>query len=228
MIILAATTTSKLIDTASKVFLPAIKGLVPSEMVMAIAAFIDFCYLVRRSHIDEANLEALDKALIDFHGHRQAFSDYGVCSETISLPHQHALKHYHHHIEEFGAPVGLCTSITENKHISAVKKPYRKSSHNRPLGEMLQINTRLDNIELFKSKRIAEGLYDLPLLPEEVQPIAPELDANWEQYRDDINLKDVEEDDRAQSPSIITLAKTPGKALSDIISEIAHSVWIYY
>ena len=178
---------------------------------MAIAAFIDFCYLVRRSHIDEANLQALDKALVDFHHHHQIFSDSGVCSETISLPRQHALKHYHHHIEEFGAPVGLCTSITENKHIKAVKKPYRKSSHNRPLGEMLQINTRLDKIELFKSKRIAEGLYDLPLLPEEVQPIAPELDDKWEYYRDDTDLKDVEEDSGGRSLSMITLAKTPGK-----------------
>ena len=76
---------------------------------------------------------------------------------------------------------------------------------------MLQINSRLDKIELFKSKRIAEGLYNLPLLPEEIQPIAPELDANWEQYRDDINVGDAEEDDGAQSPSMITLAKTPGK-----------------
>ncbi|KAL4069959.1 hypothetical protein V8B97DRAFT_1918017 [Scleroderma yunnanense] len=116
--------------TLMKVFLPVIKGLVPPEMVMAMAAFIDFCYLVCCSHIDEANLQALDKALIDFHGHQQIFSDYGVCSETISLPCQHALKHYHHHIEEFGAPVGLCTPITENKHIKAVKKPYQKSSHN--------------------------------------------------------------------------------------------------
>lgn len=101
--ILAAST----ILTTSKVFLPAIKGLVPPEMVMAIVAFIDFCYLVRHSHIDEANLQALDTALVDFHGHRQIFSDCGVYSEVISLPCQHALKHYHHHIEEFGAPVGL-------------------------------------------------------------------------------------------------------------------------
>lgn len=110
--------------TTSKVFLPAIKGLVPPEMVMAIAALIDFCYLVRHSHIDEANLQALVKALVYFHGHQQIFSDCGVYSEVISLPCQHALKHYHHHIEEFGAQVGLCTSITENKHIKAVKNPY--------------------------------------------------------------------------------------------------------
>lgn len=76
---------------------------------------------------------------------------------------------------------------------------------------MLQINTRLDKIELFKSKHIAEGHYDLPLLPEEVQPIAPELGANWEQEQDDINLKDVEEDNGVCSLSMITLGKTPGK-----------------
>ena len=70
---------------------------------------------------------------------------------------------------------------------------------------------RLDKIELFKSKRIAEGLYDLPLIPEEVQPIAPELDANWEKDQDDTNLKDVEEDNGTRSLSMITLGKTAGK-----------------
>lgn len=36
-----------------KVYLPAIAGHVPSEMVRAIRSFMEFCYLVRRSVIDE-------------------------------------------------------------------------------------------------------------------------------------------------------------------------------
>ncbi|OBZ69605.1 hypothetical protein A0H81_10321 [Grifola frondosa] len=39
-----------------KVYLPAIAGHVPSQMVQALSAFLDFCYLVRRSIIDEQTL----------------------------------------------------------------------------------------------------------------------------------------------------------------------------
>ena len=38
-------------------------------------------------------------------------------------PRQHSLMHYTASIRAFGAPNGLCSSITENKHIQAVKEP---------------------------------------------------------------------------------------------------------
>lgn len=47
---------------------------------------------------------------------------------------------------EFGAPNGLCSLITESRHIDAIKGPYKRSSHNEPLSEILIINQRLDKI----------------------------------------------------------------------------------
>ena len=44
-------------------------------------------------------------------------------------------------IQAFGAPNGLCLSITE-----AVKKPYRQSSHYQALGQMLLINQCLNKL----------------------------------------------------------------------------------
>ena len=41
-----------------KVFLPAIEGLVPVEMVRCVHAFLEFCYLVRRDFHDTKSLEA--------------------------------------------------------------------------------------------------------------------------------------------------------------------------
>ncbi|KAH9975649.1 hypothetical protein BJV74DRAFT_862382 [Russula compacta] len=41
----------------------------------------------------------------------------------------HSLEHYRRNIQLFGAPNGLCSSITESKHIKAVKEPWRRSSH---------------------------------------------------------------------------------------------------
>lgn len=49
-------------------------------------------------------------------------------------------------IRAFGAPNGLCSSITESKHIKAVKKPWRRSSRYQALGQMLLTNQRLDKL----------------------------------------------------------------------------------
>jgi hypothetical protein len=57
----------------SQVYLPAIAGHVPNKMVRAISAFLEFCYLVRRSVIDEDDLVDIDTAVANFHHHRVAF-----------------------------------------------------------------------------------------------------------------------------------------------------------
>ncbi|KAH7903259.1 hypothetical protein BJ138DRAFT_981738, partial [Hygrophoropsis aurantiaca] len=96
------------------VYLPAITGHVPDKMVRAMSAFLDFCYLVRRGTIDEETLNAMDNALQRFHAERVIFADLGVV-QGFSLPRQHAMKHYRQLTQLFGAPNGLCSSITESK-----------------------------------------------------------------------------------------------------------------
>ncbi|KIK12996.1 hypothetical protein PISMIDRAFT_70059, partial [Pisolithus microcarpus 441] len=59
---------------------------------------------------------------------------------------QHAMKHYHYLIRQCSAPNGLCSSITESKHIKAVKCPYRRTNRFQALGQMLLINQRLDKL----------------------------------------------------------------------------------
>jgi hypothetical protein len=54
--------------------------------------------------------------------------------------------HYHSLIRLYGAPNGLCSSITESKHIRAVKEPWRRSNRNMALGQMLVTNQRLDQL----------------------------------------------------------------------------------
>ena len=122
-----------------KVFLPAIDGLVPPAMVRAVRAFLEFCYLVRRSQIDEDVLLKIDAAVRDFHQERESFREHGI-REDFLLPRQHSIIHYRQLIQMFGAPNGLCSSITESKHIKAVKEPYRRSNRNQPLGQMLRGN----------------------------------------------------------------------------------------
>lgn len=125
-------------------YLPAIEGHVPIDIVRALRALLEFCYLVRRNIVTETTLAAINDALQRFHQYREIFRPDVV--STFSLPRQHAMTHYPDLIRLFGAPNGLCSSITESKHIKAVKQPYRRSNHHNPLGQMLVTNQRLDKL----------------------------------------------------------------------------------
>ncbi|THH12620.1 hypothetical protein EW146_g7529 [Bondarzewia mesenterica] len=162
-----------------KVYLPAIVGHVPAQMVRAISAFMDFCYLVRRSTLNETTLDEMRNALARFHADWVIFETVGVRPTGFSLPRQHSLTHYCHLVQEFGAPNGLCSSITESKHIKAVKEPWRRSSHFNALGQMLLTNQRLDKIAAARVDFDARGMLNGPCLSKAAQlvsipiPLAP-------------------------------------------------------
>ena len=138
-------------------------------MVRAIGAFLDFCYLVRRSVIDEETLDAIDDAVIRFQRDRAIFHDVGIHPAGLSLPRQHSMIHYRHLIEQFGAPNGICSSITESKHIKAVKEPWRRSSRYDALGQMLVTNQRLDKLAASRADFAARGMLKGPCLPSYAQ-----------------------------------------------------------
>ncbi|KAF8886311.1 hypothetical protein BD779DRAFT_1611774 [Infundibulicybe gibba] len=160
-----------------KVYIPAITGHVPDQMVSALSAFTEFCYLVRRSVISESTLAAIDDALEIFHHAREIFRVTGIRLNGFSLPRQHSLLHYRYLIQMFGAPNGICSSITESKHIKAVKQPWRRSSRNRPLGQMLLTNQRMDKLAAarveFKARGMLDGPCSAPILHQSAAP--PEL-----------------------------------------------------
>ncbi|KAJ7346269.1 hypothetical protein DFH08DRAFT_701453 [Mycena albidolilacea] len=147
-----------------KVYLPAIAGHVPSTVVKAVADIIEFCYLVRRSVIDEDTLVAIEAAIVRFHDHREIFRATSR-PDGFSLPRQHSITHYPSLIRNFGAPNGLCSSITESKHIKAVKRPYRRTNHYKPLGQILLINQRLDKIVTARVDFASRGMLDGAIFP---------------------------------------------------------------
>ena len=79
--------------------------------------------MVRRNVIDDRSLEQIEDALSRFYKYREVFKEANVV-KTFSLPRQHSMKHYIDMIRLYGAPNGLCSSITESKHIKAIKEPY--------------------------------------------------------------------------------------------------------
>lgn len=124
---------------------------------------MEFCYLIRRSQIDSDTMDKIDAAISCFHQERNIFIESGV-RNTFKLPRQHALSHYHFLIQQFGAPNGLCSSITECRHITAVKQPWRRSNHNEPLGQMLLTNQCLDKLAMSRIDFDSRELLNGPLL----------------------------------------------------------------
>jgi hypothetical protein len=116
-------------------------------MVQCLASFLDFCYIVRRNAITEHSLIELQSLLDRFHAQREIFvGTAGVTGERISLPRQHSLMHYIRLIILFGSLNGLCSSITESKHIKAVKEPWRRSSRFKALKQMLTTISQTDKL----------------------------------------------------------------------------------
>ena len=146
-----------------QVYLLAIDGHVPPEMVRTVRTFLEFCYMVRQNVIDDWSLEQIEDALSRFHKYREVFKEANVV-KTFSLPHQHSMKHYIDMIRLYGAPNGLCSSITESKHIKAIKEPYRRSNQNQPLGQMLLTNQQLDKLSAVRSDFTACGMLDSHIL----------------------------------------------------------------
>ncbi|KAH9846008.1 hypothetical protein C2E23DRAFT_872599 [Lenzites betulinus] len=129
-----------------KIFVPAIVGYVPTRMIQCITALLDFTYLARRSAHDSFSLLAMEQNLARFHQLRDVFEVAGIRPDGFVLPCQHALVHYVRSIQLFGSPNGLCSSITESRHITAVKKPWRSSSRHNSLGQIIRKNTRLSKL----------------------------------------------------------------------------------
>ncbi|KIK18264.1 hypothetical protein PISMIDRAFT_109818, partial [Pisolithus microcarpus 441] len=128
-----------------KVYIAAIEGFVPRDVICTFHVFLEFCYLVRRNIITEQTLTTIDDALNCFHLYHEVFQNAEVVT-MFSLPQQHTMKHYPYLICQFGVPNGLCSSITESKHIKAIKRPYQHTNHFQALGQMLLINQRLDKL----------------------------------------------------------------------------------
>ena len=144
-----------------KVYLPAIAGHIPPAMVKAVAALIDFCYLMQCNVIDETTLVQIQNTLDTFHHHREIFREVGIRPDGFLLPWQHSLTHNIFSITQFGAPNGLCSSITESKHIKAVKQSYHRSGKNKLLGQMLITNQCIDKLAVarihFTSLNMLDG-----------------------------------------------------------------------
>jgi hypothetical protein len=91
--------------------------------------------------------------------------------DGFALPRQHSLNHYFLLVQAFGAPNGLCSSITELKHIKAVKEPWQWPNHYEALGQMLLMNQHLDKLAAACVNFMHHGMLDETVLSATLQMI---------------------------------------------------------
>jgi hypothetical protein len=212
---------------------PALVGRVDDGIVRCFVALLDFAYLARRNIHDTATLLAMDTALRKFHVERLVFVRDGVCDDdSFSLPRQHALVHFVYGIRNFGSPNGLDSSITESKHIDAVKKPWRRSNRNHALEQILVTNTKMYKLGAARIEFGRKAMLDRSL-DDDAERIAAARDAGVDDDIDNEVYPEYDPDDHNEDndgaehgganqdvnaahlpwskDTQVILAKTPGK-----------------
>lgn len=125
-------------------------------MVQCMSTFMNICYIFCRNVITADALETAEALLKRFHNLCDIFIEEGVC-DSISLPHQHTMLHFIRSIILFGSPNGLCSSITESKHIKAVKEPWRQSSRYHALEQMLWTIVQTEKLAALRTRLLHQG-----------------------------------------------------------------------
>ena len=183
-----------LISSKRQVYMNTIQAFVPLEIIKTFATFLEFYYVACRNVITDDSLNQLSAALRRFHESRQVFS--GTVREDgllgFSLPRQHSMVHYYDHIKNFGSPNGLCSSITESKHITAVKRPWRRSNKHTALPQMLKANERLDKLAAARADFTARGMLTDSCLIHAIRNIT---DYNSDNTDEDASDSDETDDD---------------------------------
>ncbi|OJA12790.1 hypothetical protein AZE42_13399 [Rhizopogon vesiculosus] len=139
------------------------------------------------------------------------------------------MKHYPILIRLFGAPNGLCSSITETKHIKAVKEPWRRSSRYKALGQMLVTNQRLDKIAAARRDFNNRGMLQGTCLLQARIDLQVGQDRDIDLSQDaananvtEFNLDDIEIDDGpTRVDAYVLLAKTKQRKRAHTVPALA-------
>ena len=102
-------------------------GQVPSRVVRATRALLDFLFLAQFPSHTTHTLRRLEEALTRFHDNKDVFLDVGVC-ENFNLPKVHSLLHYGSSIVLFGTTDNYNTEQMERLHIDLIKEAYEATN----------------------------------------------------------------------------------------------------
>jgi hypothetical protein len=123
--------------------LPLPGGQVPSRVVKAVRAILDFVYLAQLPSHTTDTLRCLQESLSSFHVNKAVFIDLGT-RDGFDIPKLHSMLHYSSSIKLFGTTDNYNTEQTERLHIDFTKDAYRSTNRK---DEYMQMTTWLERRE---------------------------------------------------------------------------------
>lgn len=112
-----------------KVFVGLVAANADERVVRAVRALLDFIFLASLQRQTSVSLKAMEKALDDFHSHKQAFIDFEARHPAhFNIPKYHVLEHYVSLLKLFGSADGFNTEWSERLHIDYAKDTYHASN----------------------------------------------------------------------------------------------------
>ena len=101
-------------------------------------------------------------------------------------------------------PGGVCSSITESHHITAVKRPWQRSNHYEALGQILLMNQCLDKLAAARVDFVDRGMLPPTIFRPQNLP-ATKINRDMEDSDDDKELDSLE-----MVEGNVVLARTQG------------------
>jgi hypothetical protein len=140
--------TGREVKEMEKSFVRVLTGAVVEDVIKCASSALDFIYYAQfQKHSDET-LAEMDKALDNFHAHKDIFARLGI-REHFNIPKLHALVHYVPMIHSLGCTDGYNTEASERLHIDYTKDAYRATNKKSYTQQMAKWLCRREAADLF-------------------------------------------------------------------------------
>jgi hypothetical protein len=137
--------------------LPLPGGQVPSRVVKAVRAILDFVYLAQFPSHTTDTLRRLQESLESFHFNKAVFIDLGT-REGFNIPKLHSMLHYTSSIALFGTTDNYNTEQTERLHIDFTKDAYRSTNRKNEYKQMTTWLERREKVQRHAARIARQAL----------------------------------------------------------------------
>jgi len=120
-------------------------GKVPRDVIISYRSLLDFIYLAQYPSHDGDTLAYMEKALKDFHQHKNILFALGV-REHLDIPKIHSLLYYVDSIMWFGTTDNYNTEMMERFHIDFCKEGWYASNQRNEMPQMISWLSRREKV----------------------------------------------------------------------------------
>ena len=136
----------------ARVLLGCMVGKVPSKVITAYCALLDFLYLAQYPSHDDNTLQYMEDSLDLFHKTKSILTSPDLnIREHLNIPKFHSLLHYVECIKNFGTTDNYNTEMFERFHIDMAKEGWHASNFRNEVPQMTKWLSRQEKVTMFES-----------------------------------------------------------------------------